>query len=40
MSVGRAHISSALDPYAPLDFESGFLDESVIPPLVPGCVVI
>ena len=27
--MGRVHITSGLDPYANLDFESGFLDEWV-----------
>jgi len=25
--VGRVHITSGLDPYGKLDFETGFLDE-------------
>jgi alcohol oxidase len=29
VSVGRVHINSGLDAYAPLEFESGFLNESV-----------
>jgi len=33
MSVGRVHIKSGLDAYAPLDFESGFLDQFVCHPL-------
>ncbi|KAK1222865.1 hypothetical protein PQX77_014287 [Marasmius sp. AFHP31] len=27
VSTGRVHITAARDPYAPLDFESGFLDD-------------
>ena len=30
VSVGRAHITSGLDPYAKLDFEIGYLDEWVV----------
>lgn len=27
VSVGRVHIQSGLDPYEPLNFEIGYLDE-------------
>ncbi|KAK0500276.1 GMC oxidoreductase-domain-containing protein [Armillaria luteobubalina] len=28
VSLGRVHIQAGLDPYAPLDFEAGFLDDA------------
>jgi alcohol oxidase len=33
VSTGRVHINSGLDAYAPLDFEPGYLNESVGLPL-------